>query len=31
MNNKVCVIEFRELETEIGQNMDELEKILGRS
>ena len=28
MNNKVCVIEFRELETEIGQNMDELEKIL---
>ena len=31
MNNKVCVIEFRELETEIGQNMDELEKLLGRS
>lgn len=28
MNNKVCVIEFRELETEIGQNMDELEKML---
>ncbi len=28
MNNKVCVIEFWELETEIGQNMDELEKML---
>ena len=28
MNNKVCVIELRELETEIGQNMDELEKML---
>lgn len=31
MNNKVCVIELRELEMEIGQNMDELEKMLGRS
>ena len=28
MNNKVCVIEFWELEMEIGQNMDELEKML---